>query len=509
MAAWSCSAKDIHVTTDTKQPTVYQMYIDGRWLGSDSGATFEVINPATEEVIATAPEASVEELQRALQAARTAFDEGPWPRMSQRERGRIIDQIADGLEAKKEHLRALLTAEVGCAQYLMPLQLEDPIRYMRGYAELAYKHSPIEMLEPMVIQSPMGVSATNMMVYNQPAGVVGAINTWNFPLFVLVQKLGPALATGCTMVVKTSPWAPLLNLEVAKIIEECDLPSGVFNVITGANVEVSQAMVESKLVDKISFTGSVPTGKRIAEAAARNLTRVHLELGGKSALIALDDADFDAIGPSLASPTFVHAGQGCALATRCLVPAAQYDKAVEKMVGFVSAVKVGDPTDPSVLLGPLIREERRSAVEAFISIGRDEGATIAAGGARPKDLERGYFLQPTVFSDVNNNMRIAREEIFGPVQVVLPYNDIEDAVRIANDSPFGLGGQIITKNQARGIELAKRLRTGSVMVTNGTGWAGATPFGIAPFGGFKESGIGREGGKYGLQEFSETQSIIW
>lgn len=485
------------------------MYIDGRWVESDSGKSFDILNPATEEVIATAPDASVAELERALQAARAAFDEGPWPRTAPRERARVLDQIADGLEARRDHLRELLTAEVGCAQYLMPLQLEDPIRYMRGYADLAAKYTPTEMLEPMIIQSALGVSATQMMVYHQPAGVVGAINTWNFPLFVLIQKLGPALAAGCTMVVKTAPWAPLLNLEVAKIVEATDLPAGVFNVVTGTSVEVSQALVTSHLVDKISFTGSVPTGKRIAEAAARNLTRVHLELGGKSALIVLDDADFDAIGPSLASPTFVHAGQGCALATRCLVPAAQYDKAVEKMVAFTSAVKVGDPIDPSVLLGPLIREERRSAVEAFINIGKEEGATLASGGGRPKDLNHGYFLEPTIFSDVNNSMRIAREEIFGPVQVVLPYNDLDDAVRIANDSPFGLGGQIITKNHARGIELAKRLRTGSVMVTSGTSWAGATPFGIAPFGGFKESGLGREGGKYGLQEFSEIQSIVW
>lgn len=493
----------------TARPTAYQMYVDGRWMESDSAATFDVINPATEEVIATAPDASHEDMRRAIEAARRAFDDGPWPRASQRDRARVLDQIADGLEANRERLRELLTAEVGCAQYLMALQLEDPIRYMRGYADLALKHNPVEMLEPMIIQSPLGTSATNMMVFRQPAGVVGAINTWNFPLFVLVQKLGPALATGCTMVVKPSPWAPLINLELARIIEETGLPKGVFNVVTGTSVELGEELVSSRLVDKISFTGSVPTGKRIAESAARNLTRVHLELGGKSALIVLDDADLDAIGPSLASPTFVHAGQGCALATRALVPAGHYDKAVEKMVGFVSAVKVGDPSDPAVLLGPLIREERRAAVEAFIGAGKEEGATLASGGSRPKGLDRGFFLEPTIFSDVNNDMRIAREEIFGPVQVVLPYKDIEDAVRIANDSAYGLGGQIITRNPARGIELAKRLRTGSVMVTSGTGWAGATPFGIAPFGGFKESGIGREGGKYGLDEFSEVQSIIW
>jgi acyl-CoA reductase-like NAD-dependent aldehyde dehydrogenase len=492
----------------TAKPTTYQMYIDGASSAAEGGATFDVINPATEEVFATAPEATRGDMQRAIAAARKAFDEGPWPRMSVRDRARIIEQIADGLESKREELRALLTAEVGAAQYLMPLQLDDPLRYIRGYTEQAYAYNPIEMLEPMIITSPMGTTATNMMVNRQPAGVVGAINTWNFPLFVLIQKLGPALATGCTLVVKTSPWAPLTNLLVANVVDETDLPKGVFNVVTGTSVELGEELVQSRLVDKISFTGSVPTGKRIAEAAAKNLTRVHLELGGKSPLIVLDDADLAAIGPLLASPTFVHAGQGCAMATRALVPAAHYDSAVQQMVAFVSNVKVGDPSDASVLLGPLIREERRTAVESFISSGKEEGATLAAGGGRP-DIDRGFFLEPTVFADVRNDMRIAREEIFGPVQVVLAYKDIDDAVRIANDSPYGLGGQVVTSNPARGIEVAKRLRTGSVMVIDGKGWAGATPFGIAPFGGFKESGIGREGGKYGLHEFTEVQSIIW
>jgi aldehyde dehydrogenase (NAD+) len=493
-----------------KKPTAYQMYIDGRWLDAGSGGTFDIVNPATEDVIAAAPEASRDEMRRAIAAARRAFDEGPWPRMSPRDRGRIIQQIADGLEKKKDRLRELLTAEVGCAQYLMSIQLDDPLRFMYRYAELALKFEPVEMLEPLIQETPMGgLGALQMMVYHQPAGVVGAINTWNFPLYVLVQKIGPALAAGCTMVVKTSPWAPLINLEVAKVIEETDLPQGVFNVVTGSSVELGEELVSNPLVDKISFTGSVPTGKRIAEAAGRNLTRVHLELGGKSACIVLDDADVDTIAPSLASPAFVHAGQGCALATRCLVPQQLYDRAVEQMVGFVQHVKVGDPADPSVLLGPLIREERRRAVEEYIRIGKEEGATLAAGGARPAHLDRGYFLQPTIFCDVRNDMRIAREEIFGPVQVVLPYQDIDDAVRIANDSPYGLGGQIVTKSYARGIELAKRLRTGSVMITTGAGWPAGTPYSSAPFGGFKESGIGREGGKYGVLEFSEIQSIIW
>jgi acyl-CoA reductase-like NAD-dependent aldehyde dehydrogenase len=486
------------------------MYIDGRWAGADSGQTFDVVNPATEEVIGTAPEASREEMRHAIAVARKAFDEGPWPQLSRRERSRIIQQIADRMVANKDRLRELLTAEAGAAQYLMSIQLEEPLRYMSGYADLAYTLDPVEMLAPLIQQSPLGgMTATQMMVYRQPAGVVGVINTWNFPLFVLVQKLGPALAAGCTMVVKTAPWAPLINLEVARIIDETDLPKGVFNVVTGTSVELGTELVDNPMVDKISFTGSVPTGKKIAEAAGKNLTRVHLELGGKSANIVLDDADIEAAAPGLASPAYVHAGQGCALATRLLLPRSQYDKAMEKMVSFVSAIKVGDPADASVLVGPLIREERRVAVERFIQQGKDDGATLAAGGGRPQDLSKGYFLQPTIFSDVRNDMAIAREEIFGPVLVALPYDDIEDAIRIANDSPYGLSGQIVTKNQARGIEIAKRLRTGSVIITTGTGWPGGLPFGVAPFGGFKQSGIGREGGKYGVLEFTEMQTITW
>jgi acyl-CoA reductase-like NAD-dependent aldehyde dehydrogenase len=494
----------------TAKPQTYQLYIDGRWQHAESGKTFDVLNPATEDVIATAPEASRGEMQRAIAVARRAFDEGPWPRMPRRERSRIIQQIADRLEASRERLRELLTAEAGAAQFLMTIQLEEPLRYMHGYADLAHTLDPAEMLEPLIQESPLGGSTvTHMMVYRQPAGVVGVINTWNFPLFVLIQKLGPALAAGCTMVVKTSPWAPLINLEVARIIDETDLPKGVVNVVTGTGVDLGVELVDNPMVDKISFTGSVPTGKKIAEGAAKHLTRVHLELGGKSANIVLDDADIEAAAPGLASPAYVHAGQGCALATRLLLPRTHYDKAMEKMAGFVSAIKVGDPADASVLVGPLIREERRVAVERFIEQGKAEGATLVAGGGRPHDLDRGFFLQPTIFGDVRNDMAIAREEIFGPVLAVLPYDDIEDAVRIANDSPYGLSGQIVTKNPARGIEVAKQLRTGSVIVTSGTGWPGGLPFGVAPFGGFKESGIGREGGRYGVLEFTEMQTITW
>ncbi|MDZ4277698.1 MAG: aldehyde dehydrogenase family protein, partial [Dehalococcoidia bacterium] len=232
-------------------------------------------------------------------------------------------------------------------------------------------------------------------------------------------------------------------------------------------------------------------------------------LGGKSASIVLDDVDLDAMVPGLASPAFVHAGQGCALSTRCLVPAALYDRAMEKMVGFVSNLKIGDPADPSVMVSPLIRGERRTAVEAYIEAGREEGATLATGGRRPPQLDRGYFIEPTIFGDVRNDMRIAREEIFGPVLAVMPYKDVDEAITIANDSRYGLSGIVATRNKAKGIQVAKRLRTGSVMVSDGIGGLGATTFMVAPFGGFKESGIGREGGKYGIIEFTEMQTIAW
>jgi aldehyde dehydrogenase (NAD+) len=489
-----------------KQPVAYQDYIDGRWV--DAPATSEVINPATEEVIAVVPDAGVHEMRQAIEAARRAFDEGPWPQTSPRERARVIQQIADGLSARRDTFAQLLTAEVGTAQYLMSIQLDDPLAFMHYYAELAGKMEFEEQFPPLILQTPMGPSATQTMVYRQPAGVVGAINTWNFPFFVLVQKLGPALAAGCTMVVKTSPYAPLINLEIAKVIDETDLPKGVFNVVTGEGVELGQELVANQMVDKISFTGSVPTGKAIAAAAAQNLTRIHLELGGKSACILLDDADIDRAAPGLAAPTFVHAGQGCALPTRALVPRASYERVMAAMVGFVQNLKVGDPADAAVMVGPLIREERRLAVEEFIRSGNEEGATLATGGKRPAGLDKGFFLEPTIFGDVRNDMRIAREEIFGPVVTVTPYDDIDEAVRIANDSRYGLSGRIVTANQARGIELAKRLRTGSVLVSDGAG-PGSAAFMVAPFGGFKESGIGREGGKYGVLEFTEIQTIAW
>src|SRR5207249_368484 len=351
---------------------------------------------------------------------------------------------------------------------------------------------------------PLGTVVSSAIVYRQPAGVCGLIPTWNFPLFVTVQKLGPALATGCTMVFKPSPYGPLINLLLAEIVAEADLPPGVVNFVTGESNAIAETLVSDPRIDKVSFTGSVATGKKILAAAAATLKRVHLELGGKSVAIFLDTDDLDVIAPQAASPAFFHAGQGCAMTTRVLVPREAHDHLVQKMVDFVrGVVKVGDPADPSTFLGPVIRDERRRKIEEYIESGKQEGAVLAHGGGRPKDLPHGYFLEPTIFCGVPNHIRIAQEEIFGPVVAVLPFRDADEAIRIANDSTYGLGGMIFSRDMARAIELAKRIRTGAVWINNGINLIDT------PFGRFKESGIGRERGRLGMEEYTELQQISW
>ena len=486
-----------------KTPT-YRLYIDGKWTDATGGATFDIVNPATEEIAARAPNASVADLDKAIAAARRAFDEGPWPHTSKQDRARVIRRLIDALDKRKEELRQLLVTTAAAEYVTHPIQLDTPLELLANYADLATSFTFEEMLPVLVSQSPMGAQVNNAMAYHQPVGVCGLIPTWNFPLFVTVQKIGPALATGCTMVIKPSPYAPLIDLVVAEAIQECDLPPGVFNVVTGDSPELGAHLVESPSVDKISFTGSVATGKRIMAAAAPTLKRVHLELGGKSAAIILDDANLDMAVPYSSSPAFFHAGQGCAMCTRVLVPHSQHDDYVSRMSGFVTSfIKIGDPADPSVMLGPVIREERRQKIEEYIASGKQDGAVLAAGGGRPKDLPRGYFLEPTIFGAVRNDMRIAREEIFGPVLSVLPFKDIDEAIRIANDSTYGLGGSVYSADTAKALEVAKRIRTGTINVN------GAVSLLHSPFGGFKESGIGREGGRWGMLEYTEVQSIAW
>jgi predicted outer membrane repeat protein len=494
------------MTTAARRETVptYRLYIDGAWTDASGGATYNLVNPATEEVIARVPNATRADLERAIVAARRAFDNGPWSRTTPKDRAKVLRRLIDGLAARKEEIRQLLITMAAAEYVSHPIQLDTPFELLSNYADLALSFEFEQTLPVLVSQTMMGAQVNNSMVYHQPAGVCGLIPTWNFPFFVTVQKIGPALATGCTMVIKPSPYAPLIDLIIAEVIEQCDVPKGVFNVVTGESPKLGAALVESPLVDKISYTGSVATGKRILAASAATLKRVHLELGGKSAAIVLDDADLDLVAPYASGPSFFHAGQGCAMCTRVLVPKSKHDGMVERLSNFVNAiVKVGDPADPSVMLGPVIREERRQKIEEYIDSGKREGAVLATGGGRPSDLPRGYFLQPTIFGAVRNDMRIAREEIFGPVLSVLPFDDTEDAIRITNDSAYGLGGAIYTADVAKGLEVAKRIRTGTMNIN------GAVSLLHAPFGGFKESGIGREGGRWGMHEYTEIQAIAW
>jgi aldehyde dehydrogenase (NAD+) len=481
-----------------------RMLIDGQWVEASTGATYGVPNPATEATIGTAPDATVVDMERAIAAARRAFDDGPWPRSSRQDRARVLGAIADGMERRKEELRQLLIAEAGATWLTHDIQIEQPIRMLRHFVELTMGFEFEEQLPTRVSEGPLGTQLNSSIVHRQPAGVCGLIPTWNFPLFVTVQKLAPALATGCTMVFKPSPWGPLINLLLAEIIAETDLPPGVVNFVTGQSTAIAETLVSDPRVDRVSFTGSVGTGKKIMAAAAQTLKRVHLELGGKSVGIYLDTDNLDMNAMIAAGPAMFHAGQGCAMATRVLVPQEVHDPFVQKMVDFVRGmVKIGDPADPSTMLGPVIRDERRQKIEEYIAAGKQDGATLATGGGRPKDLPRGYFLEPTIFCAVPNRIRIAQEEIFGPVVSVIPFKDADEAVRIANDSTYGLGGAIYSRDTARALELAKRIRTGVVWINNGLNFVDA------PFGGFKQSGLGREGGRFGMEEYTELQQITW
>jgi len=481
-----------------------RMFIDGKWVEAANGATYAIPNPATEETIGTAPDAGVADMERAIAAARRAFDEGPWPRTTPRDRARVVRAIADGLERRKEEFRQMLIAEAGATWLTHDIQLEKPIEMLRHYADLALSFHFEEPLPARISEGPLGTQLNSSLVCRQPAGVCGLIPTWNFPLFVTAQKLGPALATGCTMVFKPSPWGPLINLMLAELIEEADVPPGVVNFVSGQSSAIAETLVSDPRIDKVSFTGSVVTGRKILAAAANTLKRVHLELGGKSVGIYLDTDNLDMMAPVACGPSFFHSGQGCAMSTRVLVPKEVHDPFVQKMVDFVGGmVKIGDPADPGTFLGPVIREERRTKIEEYIEAGKREGATLAHGGRRPKDQPRGWFLEPTIFCAVPNNIRIAQEEIFGPVVSVIPFKDEDEAIRIANHSTYGLGGSIYSRDTARALALAKRIRTGVVWINNGLNFLDA------PFGGFKQSGIGREGGRFGMEEYTELQQITW
>jgi acyl-CoA reductase-like NAD-dependent aldehyde dehydrogenase len=479
----------------------YRLYIDGSWTDSDGASVLTVLNPATEEVIGTVPEGTVADVERAVAAARRAFDSGPWPSLTVRERAAAMLRFADVLERRAADLIELNILEVGSirswAEYL---QVGLPIAHFRDMAERVLPQFPFEKPMPPTL----GATLAQGVVRREPRGVAALISAYNAPTFLNLMKLAPALAAGCTVVLKPAPTTPLEAFVLGEIADEAGLPPGVLNIVTG-DAAAGQALTSHPSVDVVSFTGSDTVGRLVYSQAAPTLKKVILELGGKSAAIVLPDADLARVVPNVAANMTAQTGQGCSLLTRTLVHESLLDDLVGRVKEALDAVIVGDPADPTTTMGPLISAAQRAKVEELIQAGRDEGAQIAYGGGRPPGLDKGFYIEPTLFVDVDNSMTIAQREFFGPVGVVIPFRDEEEAVRLANDSDFGLAGGVWAADPVHAYRIATRIRAGMIYI-NGGG-AGSSPH--TPFGGYKNSGLGVERGEYGLDEFLLSKSIIW
>jgi aldehyde dehydrogenase (NAD+) len=478
------------------------MLIDGELVPSESGSTFANINPATEEVLGDAYDGSTADMHRAIDAARRAFDDTDWS-TNRALRKRCLEQLQEALEAEREDMREELILETGCPRMLTNgPQLDAPLDHALRYPiklidEFAWE---TELPDELDLQG----NAAVRRIWKEPVGVVGAIVPWNFPFEVTINKLGQALATGNTVVLKPAPDTPWNATRIGRIVaERTDIPAGVLNVVTSADHLVGEELTLSPKVDLISFTGSTAVGRRIMEKGAATMKRLFLELGGKSATIVLDDADFGA-AMFMGLAVCTHAGQGCAIPTRMLVPRSRYGEAVELLKAYMGGVPYGDPQKPDVLMGPQISAKQRDRVLGYIKKGVDEGATLALGGGRPKQFDTGFFVEPTLFVDVDNSMTIAQEEIFGPVLVVIPFDDDDDAVRIANESIYGLGGAIFSGSHERSLAVARRVRTGTLNIDGAAAY-----FADLPFGGYKASGIGRQNGEAGFDQYLEVKSVAW
>jgi aldehyde dehydrogenase (NAD+) len=467
------------------------LFVRGEWVEPEDGRIADVIYPFTEETIGRAALGGPSDIDRAVSAARAAFDTGPWSRTIPAERAAILRRAAEGIEARKDEFVRLTTLEVGSPIQGVGRTVEVARLFLDWHADQAESY-PWEEERPGVFSS--------LLVRREAVGVVGAIVPWNFPLGLTMPKLCPAFLTGCTVVLKPAEETPLYAFLLADVFEEAGLPPGVLNVVP-ADRTVSEELVRHPLVDKISFTGSTRAGSRIGSICGAQIKRFALELGGKSAAIVLDDADLEAVIPTLAPATMRNSGQACVNQTRVLAPRRTYATVVEALAAAIRSFPVGDPSDPETFVGPLISEMQRERVERYIASGREQGARLVVGGGRPKELERGYFVEPTLFADVDNGMTIAQEEIFGPVVVVIPYVGDDEAVRIANDSIYGLSGTVWGGDEERALSVAKRIRTGNV---------GVNQYGLdlgGPFGGFKRSGLGREYGLEGIDEYVEFQQV--
>ena len=471
-----------------------RLFIGGEWVSPAGTGTIDVINPTTEEVIGRVPDATEADVDKAVALARDAFDNGPWPRMNPVERAEILTKVSQAIQADMQAFAELITTEMGSpVSWGTMAQVFAPTMILDYYAGLA---STFQFDE--VRQGLMG----EVLVTKEPVGVVGAISPWNVPMFIAAAKLGPALVAGCTVVFKPAPETPLDAFRLAEVFEETGLPKGVLSVLP-AGREVGEHLVRHPGINKVSFTGSTVAGKKIGGICGEQLKRFSLELGGKSAAVLLDDVNLAEALPMLLPNAIMNNGEACIAQTRILAPRDRYQEVVDAVVESVSALHVGDPLDPSVEVGPLVAERQRDRVEGYIKLGQEEGAKVALGGGRPAGMDKGWFVEPTVFVNVDNSMRIAQEEIFGPVLAVIPYDGGDaEAVAIANDSNYGLCGSVYTNDPERGLKVARGVRTGTYMLNS------AIPIDFStPFGGYKESGMGREFGPDGLELFLEKKSI--
>ena len=470
-----------------------KLFIGGKWVEPATSDVIEGHSPATGELVGKVPLASAADVDAACAAARKAFDEGPWPQMSPDERAEILGRAVKLMEERGDELKFLLSAETG-----QPPTIVDMMQYGAAMSAFQYYAGAADKFTWQEIRD--GIYGQTLVV-REPIGVVGAVTAWNVPFFLAANKLGPALLAGCTMVLKPAAETPLSVFAMAEMFAEAGLPEGVLSIVPGG-AETGRALTANPNLDKYTFTGSSAVGKEIGKIAADNLKPCTLELGGKSAAIILDDADLDSTLPMLVFSGLMNCGQACVGQTRILAPRSRYDEVVEKLAAAVAAMPVGLPDDPGAAIGPLISEKQRERVESYIKKGIEEGARVVAGGGRPEGLDSGWFVQPTVFADVDNSMTIAQEEIFGPVLAVIPYEDEDDAVRIANDSVYGLAGSVYTSDNDKALKIARKIRTGTYAVNMYAFDPGA------PFGGFKNSGIGRENGPEGIEAYCEPKSIL-
>jgi aldehyde dehydrogenase (NAD+) len=478
------------------------VFVDGDWLPTEAGVP--VLNPATEQTVVTAPWGGVAEAEAAVAAARRAFDQGPWPRVKPSERATALWRLRNVLADWSEDIVGLVVAEAGIpVSVARASQFDAPMRLLDFVIERGAAFEALRPLPVTHVSNRHGVKVLGAgVVQRAPRGVVTAITPFNAPFFLNLLKIGPALASGCTVVLKPSDFTPLEALVLGAAAQEADLPDGVLNVVTGG-IDVGGYLTTDPRIDMVTFTGSDAVGAKVMAQAASTLKHVTLELGGKSAMIVRADADLDAVAARGATELTLFTGQGCALWTRHLVHRSIYCPYLEKLAAALQRLPIGDPTDPKTIVGPLIRETACERAEKYITGALEQGARIVCGGRRPDGFDRGFYFEPTLLADVRNDMTVAQEEVFGPVGVAIPFEDDDEAVRIANDSMYGLSGSIWTADTGAAFEMAQRMDTGNVSINGGAG--GMNPW--APFGGYKRSGVGRELGADVLDDFTETKAI--